>query len=390
MAEHKTISNIVDNGDLSGNISDIARYKNKKSPFQEVMSQMNIADKLDFEKKCTQLWHEGSEKGNCLSIFICEIDFFEAYRDNYGEQSASFMLLVVGVALKGICEQNECFLAHFNHGCFAILMLDINDRKAIEIAEQFRQVVEQSATEHKYSQVSDIVTLSVGLSSSYPVSMGGLIAKTAQELETAKSTGRNKVNLCFPENLNSNIDTTKQSVAKPPQQANAVDFKQSMLAINVNGRRTFQHDFTNLWQQSLDEQVLVSMLICKVDFFQGYIEHYGDQHSETLLLTVAQALNQVFKNIGGSVYHAGGHKFIALVKGGSTADRLRDAESLHMSLASASIEHKSSSIADVATLSAGLSCLFPDETNSMKILMTKVDQALNKAVQEGRNQTSII
>jgi diguanylate cyclase (GGDEF)-like protein len=390
MAEHnQTISNIVDNGDLSGNISDITRYKNKKSPFQEVMSQMNIEDKFAFEKKCSQLWHEGGEKGSCLSIFFCEIDFFEAYRANYGEQSASFTLIVVGVALKEICEKNGCFLAHFNDGCFAILMLDVNDAKAIEIAEQFRQAVEHSATEHKYSQVSDIVTLSVGLSSSYPVSMGKLIAKTAHGLETAKSTGCNKVSLCIPASLNSNLETKKESV-NPSQQTNAVDFKQSMLAINVNGRRTFQHDFTNLWQQSLDEQLLISMLICKVDCFQNYIEDYGEQSSETLLLTVAEFLNQTFKKIGGSVYHAGGHKFIALVKGGNTADRLKDAESLHMALASASIEHKSSSIADSVTLSAGLSCLFPNETNSMKILMKNVDQALNRAIHEGRNQTSII
>ncbi|GLS91487.1 hypothetical protein GCM10007916_25560 [Psychromonas marina] len=399
MEEYNQIEcNIDDNSvELNDHISDISRYKNKnvteKSAFQEVMSQIDISDRHAFDHQYKQLWCKGAVQGSCLSVFICEIDFFEAYRENYGEQSASFMLLVVAVALKGVCERNNCFLAHYENASFAILMIDANDLNAADIAEQLRQAVEQTGTEHKYSSVSDVVTLSIGVSSNYPISMQTLFDKTNAILKVSKSNGRNKVSTDLSD---SSVAITSQKVVPSLRETHStskisthIPLKQSMLAINVNGRRTFQHDFTKLWQQSLDEGELISLLICKVDFFSDYVECYGEQSGENLLLTVANTLNHLYKNIGGAVYHAGGQKFIALFKGSNATTGLRVANALHELIASSSIEHKTSSISDFITISAGLSCLIPDKSNSMKILMNQVDIALNKAVQDGRNQTSV-
>ncbi len=169
-------------------IVDIAKYQqteakvsSETSAFGLVMSQMNIADRHEFDTHYAQLWEEASEEKQLLSVLICEIDFFEAYNENYGHQAAAFMLLVVGLALKNICEEFDCFLARCKGDKFAILIKGGDLTKTREVAEALRQTVEKSQTEHKYSSVSDIVTLSIGVSSTYPTSMNMLM----KEADTA-------------------------------------------------------------------------------------------------------------------------------------------------------------------------------------------------------------
>lgn len=382
-------------------ISNISEYKSKKcsvdnesSAFQQVMSQMNIADKLAFGHEFSNLWDEGSKNGSCLTVFICEIDFFESYHENYGEQGTSFMLLVIGLALKNICEQYNCFLAHYKNDSFAILMLEQSDFKAADIAEQLCKAVEQTRTEHKYSKVSDIVTLSVGVSSNYPISMKMLLKKTNSVLEISKSTGRNTVttDLSSPpvSNTSKQIQQTTFQQSEISPESQRLPLKSRMLAIEINGRRTFQNNFTTLWQRSLNEGELVSMLICKIDHFQAYVDYYGEPLSENLLLTVGHILKQVYTEIGGVVYHAGGQKFITLIKGGNATSALRAVNCVHKLIAEQEIEHLGGTDVSSVTLSSGLSSIFPDDANSMKMLMNQVDEALKKSIYNGRNQTSVI
>jgi len=178
-------------------IVDMASYKqaeenHQASAFNQVMSQMNIAGRSAFDKHYEQLWEEASEGKKSLSIIACEIDFFEEYIDNYGQQGTCFMLLVIALALKNICETKGYFLAHYKKAEFTILLKDGNDEQADEVAECLRQAVAASRTEHKHSQIDEIVTLSIGISSIYPKSMQVLMQETKEALLRAKKAGRNQ------------------------------------------------------------------------------------------------------------------------------------------------------------------------------------------------------
>ncbi|WP_019617073.1 diguanylate cyclase domain-containing protein [Psychromonas ossibalaenae] len=185
--------------DLKG-VVDIANYQqaedkisSESAAFEQVMSQMNIADRRQFDEQYAKLWQEASEEKQLLSALICEIDFFEAYNENYGHQAAAFMLLVVGLAMKKICEDYDSFLARYEGNVFAILIKDSDASKAHAVAEALRLAVEKSRTEHKYSSVSDVVTLSVGLSTITPTSQKILVEGADTALSFAKISGRNQV-----------------------------------------------------------------------------------------------------------------------------------------------------------------------------------------------------
>lgn len=392
MAQYKQTENKTNSEPGSRDVVDMAKYKQHEetvsagtSAFEQVMSQMNIADRCAFENQFAQLWQEASDDKELLSVLICEIDFFKEYHDNYGQQGASFMLLVVGLALKNICEQHDCFLAHYQKEEFAILIKAGDEQQVLEVAENLRQAVEASRTEHKFSKVSDIVTLSIGISSIYPTSMRVLMREADSALLDAKASGRNQVCGNFPQKIENSFVNEAVTTGTEPLS----HFKQFMLDMEIADRSSFKRNFVEFWQESANEKELLSMLICEVDFFQAYRENCGSQASEDVLLIVACAFQQTCEKFGGSVYHLGGEKFVVLIKGGNATNALRVAEYLHTFIAESSTEHKYSEVSDVVTVSVGLSSLFPSDSNSMKMLEDEAEKALQVAITSGRDQTSV-
>jgi len=383
----------------SKDIVDIAKYKQaedaEKSAFDQVMSQMNIVDRSAFDKKYTQLWQEASNENALLSVFLCEIDFFKAYNDNYGQQGASFMLLVVGLALKNICEKYGCFLAHYQKEEFGILLKGADETKVLEIAEGLRQAVAASRTEHKFSSVSSIVTLSIGVSSLYPTSMKVMMRKVDGALQQAKISGRNQICGDFPYKTENSASEATVATEEKKEAENISDnieeshFKQFLLDMEVADRTAFNKDIGKLWQECCDEEELLSMIICGFDCFQPFIEHYGQQAREDALLIIACCLQQACEKYGGFIYHLEGGTFIVLLKGGNATQALRIAEQMHQFVAEAHTEHNASEVSDIITVSIGLSSTLPSHLNSIAMLKDESKSAFNKAINAGRNQTSV-
>jgi len=380
----------------------IATYKQsddelsaEEAAFAQVMSQMNIADRSSFDQQYAKLWKETSDENELLSVFMCEIDFFKAYHDNYGQQGASFMLLVVGLALKNTCEQYGCFLAHYQKAEFGILMKGGDESKALEVADILCQAVEKSRSEHKFSSVSRFVTLSIGVSSIYPNSMQVLMRKVNGALHEAQILGRNQVCADVPQGNQGRVAKDVVAPKQQTQQKVVVEeveeshFAQFMLDMEIGGRKAFDNNSVRLWQESREEQELLSMLICEVDFFQSYRDNCGISASEDILLITACALQQTCEKFGGFVYHFGGDKFIVLLKGGNATNALRVAEFIHTFIEESSTENAYSDVSDFLTVSVGLASQFPSGRNSIKGLLNEANDALFEAINAGRNQTCV-
>jgi diguanylate cyclase (GGDEF)-like protein len=383
------------------NIAKFKQPEQSRSPeisaFEQVMSQMNIADRGAFNSQYSQMWKETSDDNELLSVFMCEIDLFKAYHDNYGQQGASFMLLVVGLALKNTCEKYGCFLAHYQKEEFGILMKGGDPQKALEVAESLRQAVEETRTEHTFSSVSRVVTLSIGVSSIYPNSMQVLMRQVDGALNKAKVSGRNQVSYDSLQVKETAIVDETLQIEKTiePEQEQVIDeleeshFSQFLMDMEIADRKAFNHNSVKLWQECKSENELLSMIVCEVDFLQPYIDHCGKLASEDILLITACALQQTCEKFGGFIYYMGKDKYIVLLKGGNATNALRVAEYLHTFIAESQTEHKYSEIGDVMTVSVGLSSIFPSDINSMRVLMGETNKALNIAIKSGRNQTSL-
>lgn len=190
---------------------------NESTAFAQVMSQLNIADINTFNTHYEQLWFQASENKEMLSIMICEIDSFNEYNEHYGHQATSFMLVVVALELKKRCEEFGVFLARYKTGKFAVLIKKGNINTVEKMAESLRLSIEQTHTEHKASKVSNVVTLSIGISNIYPTSMDVLINKADRALTSAKISGNTQTLLPFveePKVLGIHLATNTEEVLK--------------------------------------------------------------------------------------------------------------------------------------------------------------------------------
>lgn len=382
-------------------VVDIKKYQQPEeeprsdvAAFEQVMLQMNIADRHSFDVKYAQLWKEATEDQELLSVLICEIDFFKAYNDNYGNQASSFMLLVIGLALKSTCEEYGCFLARYKGDEFGILIKGRDVETAREIAEKLRCAVEKSRTEHKYSNVSDVVTLSIGISSIYPTSMQEVIKQADTALCAAKISGRNQISGYVDSRNRETVvvkdnEAPKELVLENVLEQQEGEFNRMMEEMGIYDRRDFNSYFVNVWQESSRGEELLSMFVCELDFFSEYTANYGKQTADDILLIVACTLKAKCDEFGCFFSHLDGARFSAIIHGGNATKGLKVAETMKAALRDLQLEHATSPLKNTLTMSIGLSNIFPSELNTMKVLMSKVDMALNAAKKNGYDQIGV-
>lgn len=358
------------------------------SAFEQVMKQMNIADRNDFDDKYTQLWNAASDNQEMLSVIICEIDFFHEYHENYGHQASSFMLLVIALALKTTCEEHDAFLARYKGNEFGILIKGNDASVAADVAEKLRLSVEKSRTEHKYSTVSDVVTLSIGLASVFPTSMQVEMNHTSSALYEAKVSGHNQVSSYLNESTVERNQIVAQSQVEAPKETES-DFGLMMQEMGIHNKPSFDGYFDNVWKEATRDQELLSLLICELDFFSEYAEHYGNKEANEMMLVAAIALKAKCEEIGCFFAHLGGARFSILIHGGNATKGLKVSEAVKSTLQALEIEHLASPIKKTTSMSIGLSNIFPSDLNNTKILMSKVEEALTVAKSNGYDQIGV-
>lgn len=187
-------------------------------------------------------------------------------------------------------------------------------------------------------------------------------------------------------------DITLRKETEEKLSSEASEYEDKMLhdqLTRIANRRAFDMQFSKLWQEACDEQELLSLVICDIDFFKKYNDNYGHQKGDRALQRVATALETVCEKAGCFAARYGGEEFAVLIKGGNATKALKVTENIRVEIKKTQIEHLHSSVNSVVTLSLGLSSMFPSELNSMKILLAEADSALYAAKEAGRDQTAV-
>ena len=129
--------------------------------------------------------------GAYLSLLIIDIDHFKHVNDQYGHPVGDNVLVWISEVFRNKL-RNTDLVARYGGEEFAIILLNTQKDKAVEIAEFLRCAVAESA----FPENENVkVTISVGVSTLGidTNSFDGLISKADKALYNAKSQGRNKV-----------------------------------------------------------------------------------------------------------------------------------------------------------------------------------------------------
>ena len=157
----------------------------------------------------------------------------------------------------------------------------------------------------------------------------------------------------------------------------------------IANRRAYDERMDTEWKWMLRNQKPLSLIICDIDFFKKYNDHYGHEAGDICLRAVAQIIRGVVQRPGDFPARYGGEEFAVVLPDTPAEGAFHIAEKIRQAVAHYGIGHDASDIAPYVTLSLGVTEVFPPPPSGMTpALMFRVaDAALYQAKNQGRNRT---
>ena len=155
-----------------------------------------IANRRMFDQTLHTEWTRAQRSQRSISLILLDIDHFKSYNDCYGHQQGDDCLTRVANILSKVTGRSKDMVARYGGDEFVLLLPDTNTQPAVKFAERCRNMVFEQQIKHEASNVSDVVTISVGVSTISPTVdavPSSLIAAADRMLYQAKKYNRNRV-----------------------------------------------------------------------------------------------------------------------------------------------------------------------------------------------------
>ena len=140
-------------------------------------------------------WKRAFREKSAITIIMIDVDNFKQFNDHYGHSAGDECLKNVAQTLRSLCNQHADLVARYVEEEFSIILPNTDD--AFDIANNCRIAIEDLHILHEYSNVSNEVTISVGVYSILPSGVMEpayeLVNNADKALYRAKESGRNRV-----------------------------------------------------------------------------------------------------------------------------------------------------------------------------------------------------
>jgi diguanylate cyclase (GGDEF)-like protein len=153
----------------------------------------------------------------------------------------------------------------------------------------------------------------------------------------------------------------------------------------IVNRRKLNEFLQGEWQRLGDLGKPLSVIMCDVDHFKEYNDHYGHLAGDDCLLKVAQTLRSVTREASDLVARYGGEEFTVVLPNTNQTGAERVAKTILTEIQKRQIPHELSPTASYVTVSLGVATIYPEPTKSPEILLQVADQLLYQSKQKGRN-----
>ncbi|WP_397448093.1 diguanylate cyclase domain-containing protein [Pseudomonas sp. NA-150] len=152
-----------------------------------------VANRRMFDTVLEREWAAAQAGQTALSLIILDIDFFKQYNDHYGHMKGDEALRQVARTLSQAANQPQDFIARIGGEEFVWLLPETDAYKAQRVAEKCLQLVRQQQIPHEKSEISPLLTLSLGVGTLIPTAeMTALqfVEKVDKLLYQVKRNGR--------------------------------------------------------------------------------------------------------------------------------------------------------------------------------------------------------
>ncbi len=155
-----------------------------------------VANRRCFDDTLNTQWQWLAREQGSLSLILCDVDYFKLYNDTHGHLAGDDALRQVAKAISQTVKHPADLVARYGGEEFAVILPNTDIQGAIAVARDIQINLSALQMPHPHSQVSEFITLSLGVATITPhsqLSPATLLAAADQGLYQAKAQGRNCV-----------------------------------------------------------------------------------------------------------------------------------------------------------------------------------------------------
>jgi len=154
-----------------------------------------IANRRCFDDRLELEWERLSREQQPLSLLLFDVDYFKRYNDCYGHQLGDDCLNAIAQTVEQTLRRPADLVARYGGEEFVAILPNTDLDGASIVSEAIRSAIANLKIPHQNSDISDIVTVSVGVTSLTPnhQQKSSILIKQADvALYSAKQQGRNR------------------------------------------------------------------------------------------------------------------------------------------------------------------------------------------------------
>ncbi|OZG74440.1 diguanylate cyclase response regulator [Hahella sp. CCB-MM4] len=151
-------------------------------------------------------------------------------------------------------------------------------------------------------------------------------------------------------------------------------------------RRYFDQFLSQEWRRCKRAGKPLSLVLLDIDHFKSYNDSLGHQQGDDSLRMVASAIARKAHRPADLAARYGGEEFAVILPETDLPGAVNIGEQIEQSVRELQIEHPSSPVCNVLTVSIGVASMVPVESSNPELLIKVADQHLYLAKNRGRGQ----
>jgi diguanylate cyclase (GGDEF)-like protein len=137
--------------------------------------------------------HNAVSRQASFELIMLDVDYFKRYNDHYGHQAGDVCLAEVAAVLKTAVRTPEDLVARYGGEEFVVMLFAATQPGAEQVADRIQSSLKRAHVLHEKSDVSDTVTVSMGIATSDGSKVAAqILAEADAALYRAKERGRNR------------------------------------------------------------------------------------------------------------------------------------------------------------------------------------------------------